>query len=124
MSSKLNELPTVPCYGELWLLRNSERIKELSKDYRPVLIISDNERNKYDKSVVALPLTTDDLDDILIVEVFIQNTPETGLDKPSKILCDSPFTWEKGLRFKKKLGVVSPEMMERVKKTFKVAFNL
>jgi len=57
-----------------------------------VLIISNNERNEYDKSVVVLPLTTDDLENILLVEVFIKSTPETGLDYPSKIVCDSPFT--------------------------------
>jgi mRNA-degrading endonuclease toxin of MazEF toxin-antitoxin module len=57
-----------------------------------VLIISSNERNEYDNSAVVLPLTTDGLDNILPVEVFIKNTKENGLSKPSKILCDSPFT--------------------------------
>jgi mRNA-degrading endonuclease toxin of MazEF toxin-antitoxin module len=74
------------------LLSNPERIKELSKDYRPVLIISNDERNEYDDSVVVLPMTTEDLENILPVEVLLKNTLETGLDYPSKILCDSPFT--------------------------------
>jgi len=81
-----------PKRGEIWLLRNSERIKELSKDCRPVLIISSNERNEYDNSVVVLPLTTGGIEDVLPVEVFLNNTKKTGLDYPSKILCDSPFT--------------------------------
>ena len=85
-------LITFPRKGEIWLLKNPERIKEIGKDYRPVLIISNNERNEYDNSVVVLPITTDDLKNILPVEVFIKNTLETGLDEPSKILCDSPFT--------------------------------
>ena len=112
-----------PRKGEIWLLRNLERIKELSKDYRPVLIISNNERNEYDNSVVVLPLTTDDLKNILPVEVFIKNTPETGLDEPSKILCDSPFTWDKGICFEKRLGIASKEAMEKVKTAWKVAFD-
>ena len=74
------------------MLKNSEKIKEIGKDYRPVLIISNDERNEYDNSVVVLPTTTNDLENILPVEVFIKNTPESGLDEPSKILCDSPFT--------------------------------
>jgi hypothetical protein len=41
---------------------------------------------------VVVPTTTDDLENILPVEVFINNTKETGLAYPSKILCDSPFT--------------------------------
>jgi mRNA-degrading endonuclease toxin of MazEF toxin-antitoxin module len=56
------------------------------------LIISNDERNEYDNSVAVLPTTTEDLENILPVEVYIENTPETGLDYPSKILCDSPFT--------------------------------
>jgi mRNA-degrading endonuclease toxin of MazEF toxin-antitoxin module len=104
-----------PKWGEIWLLRNSERIKELSKDYRPVLIISSNERNEYDSSVVVLPLTTGDIENVLPVEVFLNNTKETGLDYPSKILCDSLFTWNKEIRFEKRLGVVSKEIMQKIK---------
>jgi mRNA-degrading endonuclease toxin of MazEF toxin-antitoxin module len=125
-NNKLSEkrrMPKIPQYGEIWLLANPERIKELGKDYRPVLIISNNERNEYDNSVVALSITTDDLENILPVEVFIENTPETGLDYPSKILCDSPFTWDKGIRFDKKLGVANKEIMEKVKKAWEIAFE-
>ena len=35
-----------PKRGEIWLLKNTERIKELGKDYRPVLIISDDIQNE------------------------------------------------------------------------------
>ena len=123
MKSKINYLPIIPRYGEIWLLKNPERIKELGKDYRPFLIISNNERNEHDNSVVVLPLTTDDLENILPVEVFIKNTKENGLDEPSKILCDSPFTWDKGIRFKEKLGGVSPEIMAEIKKAWETAFS-
>jgi mRNA-degrading endonuclease toxin of MazEF toxin-antitoxin module len=62
-----------------------------------------------------LPLTTEVLENVLPVQVFIKNTPETGLNESSKILCDSPFTWDKGIRFDKKLGVASKEVMKKVK---------
>ena len=123
MKVRINDLSIFPYYGEIWLLKNPERIKELGKDYRPVLIISRNERNEYDNSIAVLPLTTDELDNILPVEVFIKNTKENGLDEPSKILCDSPFTWDKGLRFKRKLGVVNKEIMKQVKKAWEIAFT-
>ena len=112
-----------PRKGEIWLLRNPERIKEIGKDYRPVLIISNDERNEYSLSVVGLPLTTDDLENILPVQIFIKSTPETGLDEPSKILCDSPFAWDKGIRFEKRLGKVSKGIMEEVKIAWKIAFD-
>jgi hypothetical protein len=38
-------------------------------------------------------------------------------------LCDSPFTWDKGIRFEKKLGIVSPEIMAKVKIVWQIAFN-
>ena len=107
-----------PRYGEVWLLKNSERIKEISKDHRPVLVVSNDERNEYSSSVVVLPTTTDGLENISPIEIFIDNAPETGLNYPSKILCDSPFTWDKRLRFEKKLGVVSKEIMNKVKKAW------
>ena len=112
MSKQKNNFPRK---REIWLLKNPERIKEIGKDYRLVLIISSDERNEYSLSVVSLPLTTDDLENFLPVQVFIKNTPETGLDEPSKILCDSPFTWDKGIRFDKKLGIASKEIMQKVK---------
>jgi len=112
-----------PQKGEIWILKNIEKIKELSKDYRPSLIISNDERNEYDDSVVVLPLTTKNVEDVLSVEVFLDNTPETGLDKPSKIVCDSPFTWNKGLRLEKKIGKVSPAILQEVKKVWKISFN-
>jgi len=120
MASQKNNFPR---WGEIWLLSNPERVKEISKDYRPVLIISNNERNEYDDSVVVLPMATEDLGNILPVEVLVKNTSETGLDYPSKILCDSPFTWNKGLRFEKKLGTVSKEVMKKCEKAWKIAFD-
>ncbi len=112
-----------PKYGEIWLLKNTEKIKELSKDYRPVLIISADERNEKDDYVVVLPFTTEYLTDILPVEVFTNNTKETGLEEPSKILCDSPFTFTKSLRFQKKIGKVSLEILRKVKLAWNIAFN-
>jgi len=120
MSKQKNNFPRK---SEIWLLKNPERIKEIGKDYRPVLIISSDERNEYSLSVVSLPLTTDDLENFLPVQVFIKNTPETGLDEPSKILCDSPFTWDKKIRFDKKLGIANKGIMEKVKKAWQVAFD-
>ena len=48
-----------PRKGEIWLLKNPKRIKEIGKDYRPVLIISNDEQNEYDDKIVVAPLTTD-----------------------------------------------------------------
>jgi hypothetical protein len=60
-------------------------------------------------------MTTDDLENIQLFEVFIKNTSETGLDEPSKIVLNHPFTIFRKLRLKKLLGVANREIMEKVK---------
>jgi len=60
-------------------------------------------------------MTTDDLENVQLFEVFIKNTPETGLDESSKIVLNHPFTVFKELRLEKRLGVASREVMEKVK---------
>jgi mRNA-degrading endonuclease toxin of MazEF toxin-antitoxin module len=118
----MSKVKKFPKKGEIWLANNPGRIKELGKDQRPVLIISNDEQNEFDDKVVAAPLTTDKVEKVELFEVFIKNTPETGLDYPSKILLNYPFTLDKNLRLEKRLGVASPEMMAKVKKAWEIAF--
>jgi|ERR1043166_5107821 mRNA-degrading endonuclease toxin of MazEF toxin-antitoxin module len=101
----MGKVKKLPKKGGVWLANNPERIKELRKDYRPVLIISNDEQNEYDDKIVVVPLT----EKVKLVEVFIKNTSETGLDCPSKILLNYPFTLDKELSLvgNRRLGVVS-----------------
>ena len=71
-------------------------------------------------------LTTEDIENIEPFEVFIKNTPETGLDEPSKICCNYLHTVNKKLRLvdKQRLGIVSKEIMEKVKEALKMTLNL
>lgn len=118
----MSKVEKFPKKGEIWLANNPERIKELGKDFRPVLVISNDEQNEYDDKIVIAPLTTDEIEKIELFEVFIKNIPETGLDYPSKILLNYLFTVDKELRLEKKIGVASPEVMEKVKSAWKFAF--
>src|SRR3954449_12080390 len=94
---RMSKVEKLPKKGEIWLVNNPERIKELGKDYRPVLIISNDEQNEYDDKVVAVPITSEEVEKVKLFEVFIKNTSETGLDCPSKILLNYPFTLDKEL---------------------------
>jgi mRNA-degrading endonuclease toxin of MazEF toxin-antitoxin module len=71
-------------------------------------------------------LTTDEMEIIRIFEVFIENTPKTGLTEPSKICCNYLHTINKELRLvgKQRLGVVSREMLEKVKEALTIVLNL
>lgn len=90
--------------------------KESRKPIRPVLIISDNIQNEYDEWIVVVPITTEDIKNIEPFEVFIKNNLQTGLDYPSKIQFNYPFTVDKG-RLKKHLGMANREIMEQAKVT-------
>jgi len=118
----MSEKSKFPKQGEIWLVK-CDKIKEISKDYRPVLIISNDIRNEFDESVATVTITTENLENVEPYEVFINNIPEIGLDHPSKILCDCPFTFNKELRLVKKLGVANKKIMSQVKIAWQIAFN-
>jgi hypothetical protein len=79
------------------------------------LVISNDIQNEFSDYIAVAMLTTDDLENVQLFEVFIQNTPENGLTEPSKIVLNRPFTVFRELRLEKRLGVASRETMERVK---------
>lgn len=71
-------------------------------------------------------LSTDEMEKIRKFEVFIENTPKTGLKEPSKICCNYLHTVNKKLRLvgEKHLGVVNREITEKVKKALRTTLNL
>ena len=125
MSKELDERVKnkIPKRGEIWLIK-CDKIKEFSKDYRPALVVSNDLQNEYGEYATVAMMTTDDLENIQLFEVFIKNIPETGLDEPSKIILNHPFTVFRELRLEKYLGVASREVMEKVKIAWKVAFDV
>ncbi len=113
----------IPKRGEIWLIK-CDKIKEFSKDYRPALIISNDLQNEYGEYIAVAMMTTDELENVRLFEVFIQNTPENGLAEPSKIVLNRPFTVFGELRLEKRLGIVDRETMEKVKKAWNIAFDV
>jgi hypothetical protein len=79
------------------------------------LIISGDIQNEFDNYITVVMTTTEDLENIQLFEVFIKNTPENGLDEPSKILFNHPFTVFRKLRLKKRLGIANREVIEKAK---------
>jgi len=68
-------------------------------------------------------MTTDNVKIIEPFEVFIENTPKTGLDYPSKIQFIFPMTIDKKLRLEKRLGIASKETMEKAKRAWEISFE-
>ena len=115
----------LPKRGEIWLVK-FKKSKETPKTFRPCLVISSDIQNEFNDLIAVIPITTDDIENIEPFEVFIQNTSETGLDHPSKVQFIYPMTIDKGLRLvdKQRLGVASPEVMEKAKAAWKIAFDV
>jgi mRNA-degrading endonuclease toxin of MazEF toxin-antitoxin module len=70
------------------------------------------------------PLTSDEIKEIADYEVFVKNTKETGLDKPSKVLLQRVKAVEKELRLINYLGEVDKETMKEVEKALKTVLDL
>jgi len=120
---KPNKRSGIPRQGEIWLAE-LPKIKEFSKPFRPVLVISNNLQNEFDNLITVATLTTDDVENVKPFEVFIENTPETGLDHPSKILVGYSFTIYKELRLIERLGMVNEKTMSQVKLALRITFYL
>jgi mRNA-degrading endonuclease toxin of MazEF toxin-antitoxin module len=70
------------------------------------------------------PLTSDEIKEVADYEVFVKNTKETGLDKPSKVLLQRVRAVEKELRLINYLGEVDKETMKEVEKALKTVLDL
>src|SRR5205085_9016477 len=115
MMNKEKHSDIKPERGQILLIKFKK--VEDNKSIRSCLIISNNIQNEFDERIVVVGTTTKGLEKIQPFEVFIENTPETGLDKPSKILLNYPQTIrKKRLKESILLGKASPEIMEQAKK--------
>lgn len=120
---KSNNFSKLPKRGEIWLVDFNRKQEKEENKIRPVLIISDDIQNEFDKWIVGIPMTTKDVENVRLVEVFVKNTPETGLDYPSKLQLNYPRTIDKELRLIEKLGIADKEVMKRAVEAWKIAFD-
>ena len=116
--------PKFPQRGQIWLVDfNRKSEKEINK-IRPSLVVSNNIQNEFDEQIIMAPLTSDEIKEIADYEVFVKNTKETGLDKPSKVLLQRVKAVEKELRLINYLGEVDKETMKEVKEGLKIVLDL
>jgi len=64
---------------------------------------------------VVIALTTEDIDNIEPFEVLVKNTPETGLDYPSKLQFNYPRTVDRE-RLKERLGILNGKRIKELRK--------
>jgi len=89
------------------------------KKIRPLLVVSNNQGNRYSNDVVVIPGTTQKPDIIYPVEVLVTE----GFSKPTKFQADSIFTIEKK-ELGEKITELPPNIMANVNATLKIELDL
>ena len=132
MSKAINKIPK---RGEIWLVdynykpkKGKEKELEIAskiKKIRPSLIVSNDAQNEFDIEIIVIPLSSQELERIRPHELLIKKNKENGLEVDSKILFNRLRNIEKDTRLgEERVGRVSPEIMEKVKKKLKLALEL
>ena len=115
----------IPKQGEIWLVDfNRKKEKEQSK-IRPVLILSNNWQNQYNRYTVIAPLTSEEeeLENVASFEVLIKANKENGLDRKSKILLHRLRAIDKKLRLIEKKGQVDSKIWAQAWKALWIVFT-
>lgn len=94
---------------------------EISKT-RPVVVVSNDVGNKYSGTITVVPLTSQNLSKIYPFEILV---PKSGasLPKASKAKADQIRTLDKK-RLKKKVGLLSKDLMSALDFSIKIHLNL
>jgi len=115
----------IPKQGEIWLVDfNRKKEKENSK-IRPVLILSNNWQNQFNRYTVVAPLTSEEeeLKDVAAFEALIEADEKNGLDRKSKILLHRLRAINKELRLIERKGQVDSKVWSQSWKALWIVFT-
>jgi len=89
------------------------------KKTRPLLVVSNDQGNRYSDDVVVIPGTTQKKDIVYPIEILVTE----GFSKPTKFQADSIFTIGKE-ELGKKITELSPDLMTEVNTALQIELNL
>ena len=89
------------------------------KKIRPLLVVSNDQGNRYSNDVVVIPGTTKKTGTVYPVEVLVTK----GFSMPTKFQADSIFTIEKD-ELGEKITELSPDIMADVNTALQIELNL
>jgi mRNA interferase MazF len=89
------------------------------KKIRPLLVVSNDQGNRYSNDVVVIPGTTQKTDIVYPVEVLVIE----GFSKPTKFQADSIFTIGKE-ELGEKITELSPDIMVDINTVLQIELNL
>ncbi len=88
------------------------------KKIRPLLVVSNDQGNRYSSDVVVISGTTKNVGTVYPVEVLVTG----GLSKPTKFQADSIFTIEKE-ELGEKITSVSSDIMREINRALQLELN-
>lgn len=107
--------------GHIWLANLDPTIGHEIKKSRPAVIIQNDIGNKYSPITIIAPITSQYLNNIYPIEVFLPK--KSGLEKDSKVLLNQIRAIDKR-RLIKKLGFLEPEIMNTIDDAIKISLGL
>ncbi len=115
----------IPKQGEIWLVDFNRKKEQEQSKIRPVLILSNNWQNQYNRYTVIAPLTSEEeeLENEASFEVLIKANKENGLDRKSKILLHRLRAIDKKLRLIEKKGQVDSKIWVQAWKALWIVFT-
>ena len=115
----------IPKQGEIWLVDFNRKKEQEQSKIRPVLILSNNWQNQYNRYTVIVPLTSEEeeLENEASFEVLIKANKENGLDRKSKILLHRLRAIDKKLRLIEKKGQVDSKIWAQAWKALWIVFT-
>lgn len=90
------------------------------KKIRPLLVISNDQGNRYSSNVVVIPGTTKKIETVYPVEILVRGC---GLPKPTKFQADSIFTILKD-ELGEKIGKLSPADMDALAVALRIELSI
>jgi mRNA interferase MazF len=119
-----------PRKGEIWLVdytpnfNKDFEIASKVKKLRPSLILSNDIQNVNSDDILVAPITSIEVNNIEVTEVFIKSSKENGLDKDSKALLHIIRTIDKNFRLKAFLGKISKQELNNAENAIRLIFEV
>jgi len=116
----------IPKQGEIWIADFNRKRERENFKIRPVLIMSNDWQNHYDKYSIIAPLTSDKEElekGVASFEALIEPNEKNGLDATSKILLNRLQIVDKNFCLIEKKGQVDSKVWKQVWKALWIVFT-
>lgn len=109
-------------YGDIYMAELNEDMEgSLQSGMRPVIVVSNNNANKYSPVISVIPMSTKIKKRNLPTHVFMQNC---GLAKPSLVLAEQVTALNQS-RLRKKVGSIKKtEYESKIKRALAIQLNM